>query len=256
MSVLLAKPWTGQDPTGWWMSEKLDGIRAIWRDGELWSRNGKRFYAPAWFKELLPPGLGLDGELFVGRGQFDQVASIVRAHSEKNWDQVGYRVFDLYPLTPEVAELRFEKRQELVRDVAVGDFLSYVKQQRCEGIAHLQAYADSIYALKGEGVMLRQPKSLYEKKRSGTLLKVTRFFSCEVRVTGQVPGKGKHLGRLGALDCVTLDSGIAFQVGTGFSDAERENPPKVGDIITIRFREYTKAGVPRFPVYVAVRDYE
>jgi DNA ligase-1 len=52
------------------MSEKLDGMRAVW-DGEgLYSRTGKPVSAPPSFFEQLPPGFALDGELFLGRKRF------------------------------------------------------------------------------------------------------------------------------------------------------------------------------------------
>ena len=77
--VLLAHKWeTDHDPTGWWMSEKLDGIRAYW-DGETFvSRLGNRFFAPDWFVADLPADT-LDGELWVGRKMFQKTTSIVRS---------------------------------------------------------------------------------------------------------------------------------------------------------------------------------
>lgn len=251
MTVLLAKPWEGQDPTGWWMSEKLDGVRAIWKDGAFYSRNGNAFHAPEWFRAQMP-AFSLDGELFVGRGRFDETVSIVRSHSGERWDQLVYHVFDLYPTTPAAAAAPFEDR---LAHLPTTQYVRPLVQMRCESVAHLTACVDHIVANGGEGVMLRAPRSAYEAKRSGTLLKVKRFHDAEATVTGHVDGKGKHNGRLGALDCLT-DAGVAFQVGTGFSDAQREAPPAVGSRVTVRFQELTKAGVPRFPVFVAVRDYE
>ncbi|AKU93349.1 DNA ligase (ATP) [Labilithrix luteola] len=260
IEVLLAKPWTDKvDPTGWWMSEKLDGVRAIWKDGEFWSRNGKPFYAPDWFKAQMP-STQLDGELFIGRKQFDATVSAVRS-SSGDWSKVKYHVFDLYP-EGESWSSSFEERQELLaRILRERPYIEHVPQVRCTGIKHLTETTDVIInELHGEGIMLREPHSLYEQKRSSTLLKVKRFFDIEATVLGHVPGKGKHEGRLGALDCVTDHGGsdrvVKFQVGTGFTDAERENPPVHGSIITVRYQELTKDSIPRFPVFVAVRDYE
>lgn len=251
MSVLLAKPWMGQDPTGWWMSEKLDGVRAIWRDGAFWSRNGKPFHAPAWFRRRIPEGRSLDGELWAGRGVFDKTVSIVRSHSLERWEEITYRVFDL----PRSGE-PFEKRQKMLADLLDGrEFVDLVPQTLCLGPTHLTEFTDEIVNFGGEGAMLREHGSLYEGKRSGTLLKVKRFLDSEAEVVAHLPGKGKHKGRLGALECVTPDL-VGFQVGTGFTDLEREDPPKIGSKITVRYQELTKDGVPRFPVFIAVRDYE
>lgn len=276
MSVLLAKPWTEKiDPTGWWMSEKLDGVRAIWLPhrltgdsrGQFLSRNLKLFYAPQWFKDLMPD-VTLDGELFVGRGKFDKTVSVVRAHDDRGWDKVSFRAFDLYPSDMEghtyydqiTFEARMVKLKKIVRKANAPKVLKLVAQEQCRSVSHMFHFADRIYNAGGEGVMLRKPGSLYEKKRSGTLLKVKQFEDCEAKVLGVVPGKGKHLGRMGALDVSFRDalSGrtIKFQVGTGFSDAEREQEWKKGTFITVRYQELTKDCVPRFPVYVSMRDYE
>ena len=103
--------------------------------------------------------------------------------------------------------------------------------------------------------MLREANSYYERKRSRTLLKVKDFMDTEARVVGYVPGAGRHKGRLGAYEA-ELPNGTRFSVGTGLSDKDREKPVRVGTQITVRFQELTPAGVPRFPSFVGVRDYE
>ena len=100
--------------------------------------------------------------------------------------------------------------------------------------------------------MLRQPGSVYASGRSQTLLKVKRFHDAEARILGYEPGAGRHKGRLGAL-LVELADGTKFAVGTGFTDAERNNPPPVNSLITFRYQELTERGVPRFPTYVGIR---
>jgi DNA ligase-1 len=85
-----------------------------------------------------------------------------------------------------------------------------------------------------------------------TLLKVKSFHDAEARVLGHQPGAGRHKGRLGAL-FVEMADGTRFAVGTGFSDAQRGNPPPVGSLITFRYQELSEAGVPRFPSYVGLR---
>ncbi len=101
--------------------------------------------------------------------------------------------------------------------------------------------------------MLRQPGSHYEAGRSTTLLKVKTFHDAEARVVEHLAGAGRHKGRLGALS-VELPDGTTFSVGTGFSDAQRENPPVIGSVITFRYQELSDRGVPRFPSFVRVRQ--
>jgi DNA ligase 1 len=249
--ILLAHKWeTDHDPTGWWMSEKLDGIRAYW-DGEAFiSRLGNKFYAPDWFIAELPADT-LDGELWVGRKMFQKTTSIVRSGAQSDaWKQVSYVVFD----APD-AKGTFEDRiayAQKVLEKAGAPHARWLDHVECEGVEHLKDELRRVEASGGEGLMLRRPRSMYEIGRSSSLLKVKTFHDTEARVVGHAPGTGKHKGRLGALMC-ELPDGTRFNVGTGFSDAEREDPPSVGAVITFRYQELSNDGVPRFPSYVGER---
>jgi DNA ligase-1 len=249
--LLLAHKWeTDHDPTGWWMSEKLDGIRAYWDGETLTSRLGNRFFAPDWFVADLP-GDTLDGELWVGRKQFQRTTSIVRSGAASlEWKQVTYVVFDV-PNARGGFEDRIAHAQKVMAR-ADAPHARWHEHVRCAGVAHLKEELAKVEALGGEGLMLRQPKSPYAVGRSSTLLKVKTFHDAEARVIGHAPGTGKHKGRLGAL-VVELPDGVTFNVGTGFSDAEREKPPAVGAVITFRYQELSNDGVPRFPSYVGER---
>ncbi len=249
--ILLAHKWeVDHDPTGWWMSEKLDGIRAYW-DGEAFmSRLGNRFFAPDWFIEDLPADT-LDGELWVGRKLFSKTMSIVRSGAAGiEWRSVSYVVFD----APN-AKGSFEDRIAHLEKVLTRSGSPHARALAhvpCSGIDHLRTELVRVEALGGEGLMLRRPGSKYEIGRSQSLLKVKTFHDTEARVKGHAPGTGKHKGRLGALIC-ELPSGAKFNVGTGFTDAEREAPPKIGSVITFRYQELSDDGVPRFPSYVGER---
>jgi len=249
--VLLAHKWeTEHDPTGWWMSEKLDGIRAYW-DGEAFvSRLGNRFFAPDWFVEDLPADT-LDGELWVGRKMFQKTTSIVRSGAAgQEWKTVQYVVFDA-PNAKGGFEDRLAHAQKVLTR-ASAPHARWLEHVRCEGFDHLREELRRVEGLGGEGLMLRRPGSKYEVGRSNSLLKVKTFHDAEARVIGHAPGTGKHKGRLGALICELAD-GVTFNVGTGFSDAEREAPPAVGSLITFRYQELSNDGVPRFPSYVGER---
>ncbi len=248
--LLLAQPWDQlMDLAGWWMSEKLDGARAYWDGSRFVSRLGNTYRAPDWFCEGLPE-VPLDGELWIGRRMFQRTMSIVRRQdAPDHWRDVRFVVFDA-PNSPEP----FEDRQARLRDWLAGttEFASVLDQQVCDDVIHLRTELDRIEALGGEGLMLRQPGSLYEVGRSTTLLKVKTFMDAEARVVDHLPGKGKHKGRLGAL-VVEMPEGKRFSIGTGFTDAERISPPLVGTLITYRYQELTDGGVPRFPTFLRVR---
>ena len=248
---MLAKPYKDQDPTGWWMSEKLDGVRAIWNGKEFVSRNGNAFNAPPWFTTQFP-FMYLDGELFAGRKKFQQCVGTVKKKTpvDAEWEQVTYQVFDA-PLLPDIYERRMQVCRAAAQNSPMIEVVPYIK---CEDKDHLIKFFTELVSKGAEGVMLRQPGSPYEQKRSRHLLKYKPVETDEAVVVGHIPGEGKHAGRLGALVCDW--NGIKFGIGTGMSDQVRENPPFAGVVVTFSYQELTKDGVPRFPVFVGIRDYE
>lgn len=254
ISVLLAKTFDASkhDPSGWWMSEKLDGVRAVWTGKMFVSRLGNRFPVPRSIVESLPEGVQIDGELWAGRGNFQDAVSIVKNASEdRGWHKITFRAFDL----PKLSAAPFEIRQNNLRAYDNLGFIRVVKQHKCMGLKHLTDTLKALEKRGGEGLMLREPKSFYERKRSSTLLKVKSFHDAEARVIGHTPGQGKHEGRLGALVCETK-RGNVFEIGTGLTDYEREHPPRKGSWITFRYQELMRSGNPRFPVFVSNRNYE
>jgi DNA ligase-1 len=253
--VLLAEKWTPAiDPTGYWMSEKLDGVRAYWDGSAMYSRNGNPFAIPDWFWRILPRGTAVDGELYVGPGKFNESVSIVRSGTADpaRWRSSGikYMAFDL----PDHPGLFEDRMRALDRVASTLPFLA-LRQTLCTSPKHLKQFHDSVTVRGIEGTMLREPNSYYERKRSKTLLKVKDFHDVEARVIGYVPGAGRHKGRLGAYEA-ELKNGTRFSVGTGLSDKDREKPVRIGTVITVRYQELTPAGVPRFPSFISVRDYE
>ncbi len=249
--LLLAERWdNAQELTGWWMSEKLDGVRAYWDGKSLISRLGNTFHAPDWFVEGLPE-TPLDGELWIARKAFQRTVSIVRRQDKSDlWKEVVYVAFDAPSLG-----VPFEERLTFVREHVARKAPPYLRAHEhapCTSVDHLREELARVEALGGEGLMMRQPRSAYEVGRSLTLLKIKNFRDAEARVLEHQKGAGRHKGRLGAL-CVELPDGTRFSVGTGFSDKERESPPPIGSVITFRYQELSEAGVPRFPSYIGVR---
>ncbi len=249
--LLLAEKWDGiSNPSGWWLSEKLDGVRAWWTGSGFYSRQGNRYFAPDWFTEGLPLE-PMDGELWIGRKQFQKTLSVVRRQDKSElWREVRFLVFDAPG-----HEGTFEDRMEFLRLVMDHYRPQYALAHphlRCEGPAHLRQELRLVETLGGEGLMLRMPGSQYEHRRSPTLLKVKTFHDADAKVIAHEPGAGRHKGRLGAV-LVELDNGTRFAVGSGFTDAERNSPPLIGSTITFRYQELTDAGVPRFPTFVRIR---
>ena len=250
-AILLANVWTPSiDPTGWWVSEKYDGLRGYWDGRKLWSRKGVALQAPDYFLAELPRDIALDGELWMGRGQFEETISTVLSQTpDDRWKRVRFMVFD----APQVKGT-FEQRMQFVQMTLPKDnqFATPVPQERCQGTAQLLAERDRVVALGGEGLMLRKPESEYDPGRSPTLLKVKPQDDAEATVIAHLPGKGKYAGKLGSLRVRTTD-GREFSIGSGLTDAQRESPPPVGAVITYRFRGLTAKGLPRFPSFLRVR---
>ena len=251
--LLLAHTWDGDtDLSSWWLSEKLDGVRALWTGAErrFLSRQGNVYHAPAWFAEGLP-NVPLDGELWIDRKAFQRTVSIVRRQDQcDHWRDVRFVIFDA-----PAAKGGFEVRQEFLATTLCEHqppFARVLHQERCRGLQHLREELYRITSLGGEGLMLRQPGSRYEVGRSNTLLKAKTFAEVDAQVVEHLAGQGRHRGRMGAL-LVQLANGLRFNVGTGFTDSQRETPPAVGSVIAVQYQELTDRGVPRFPSFLRVR---
>jgi len=185
------------------------------------------------------------------RGEFEETISTVRsATPDARWKNVRFMVFD----APR-AKGTFEERMQFLRATLseTNRYVRVVRQERCQGVTHLLAERDRVVRQGGEGLMLRQPGSPYDPRRSPTLLKVKPYDDAEATVIAHEPGKGKLAGKLGALQVRTND-GREFSIGSGFTDAQRKSPPAIGTVITYRFRGLTAKGMPRFPSYLRVRQ--
>ena len=240
------------DVTQYLVSEKYDGVRAIWDGKTLRYRSGREVPAPAWFITKLP-ATALDGELWLARRKFDELSGMVRKSTpvDAEWQRIAYMVFEL-PDAPGTFEQRYEKIREIVT-AARWPQLRAVEQTRVANRAELKRRFDAIVAGGAEGLMLHLADAPYVTGRSDVLLKLKPLLDTEAVVLRHLPGKGKYAGQMGALELKTKD-GIVFRLGTGFSDATRRNPPPVGSLVTYTYRDITPSGKPRFASFVRVRD--
>lgn len=236
----------------YWLSEKYDGLRGYWNGRQLLTRGGDVVAAPAWFTAGWPAE-PMDGELWVGRGRFEEALSTLRRQTpdEDAWRRVRFMVFDL-PSRPGVFTERIKAYRALVRRINQ-PWVQAVPQERVASHAELMARLDRMVKDGGEGLMLHRGDSLYRAVRNDDLLKVKTHEDAEARVLQHLPGQGRHAGRMGAL-LVETPEGIRFKLGTGFTDAQREDPPKIGERLTYRFRGVNDSGVPRFASFVRLRS--
>lgn len=241
----------GLHPAGWLVSEKYDGVRAVWDGQQLRFRSGLPVVAPAWFTRQLPP-VPLDGELWLGRGQFEALSGLVRRHvpDDAGWRALRYQVFEL-PQGPARFDQRCLALQRLVHQQG-WPALQAVPQLALGDRLALHQRLQQVLQAGGEGLMLCRADAPYAAGRTPGLRKLKPQQDAEAVVLGQVPGRGKHAGRMGALQVRETD-GPVFHLGTGFSDAQRESPPAVGERITFRYRGRTESGVPRFASFLRTR---
>jgi len=235
----------------YWLSEKFDGVRAYWDGRQLHLRGGDVVPAPAWFTATWP-GVPMDGELWAGRGRFEQAVSTVRSKAPQDaaWREMRFMVFDL-PAQPGTFTERLAALRRLL-PITTAPALVPVAQQRATTHEELQSLLERTVRGGGEGLMLHRGNSLYSAERSNDLLKVKPFEDGDARVVAHVTGKGRHASRLGAL-VVEMPDGRRFRLGTGFTDAQRDSPPAVGSWVSYRYSGSTGTGLPRFARFLRER---
>lgn len=270
---------------GYLVSEKLDGVRAIWDGKVLKSRSNKAFAVPLCWVQNLPP-FALDGELFIARDKFEALLSVVNSSivSCEAWESVKYYIFDAPNASGTLLE-RLKMVQDFI-NLKQSKTLVLIEQKSVKSISELNEMLKSVESSGGEGLVVRKNATPYENFRTKNAMKLKSFEDSECVVIAHNEGKGKFKGKMGSLSCeevISLNSEnlsesqnfanlndknassknsakqskkIVFKIGSGFSDAQRENPPKIGTKINYKFKGRTKNDLPRFPVFLRVREIE
>lgn len=244
---------------GYLMSEKLDGIRGIWEAGKFKTRQDNPIHTPSYFTHNFP-SFKLDGELWIARAKFDEVSALIRSDSLDSslWKSVTYNVFDVpnaceeFKLTPCTLSNRLKVLERYLQQNP-NPYIKIIKQIPIKNQEHLKEFYKDIIFNKGEGVVIRKDLAPYEKGRSKNALKLKPYEDAECKVIAYTEGKGKFQGKIGALLCQMPDDRV-IKIGSGLKDKDRENPPKIGSIITYKFNGLTKNSLPRFPVFLHIRD--
>ena len=215
------------------------------------TRAGYLIAAPAWFTKGFP-STPLDGELWLDRGQFDAVSGAVRKDKPINteWRDISYMLFEL-PNAAGTFNARAKQIQQII-DLANVSHLKAVAQFELKDGTALKFKLKQVVADGAEGLMLHKADALYVTRRNDALLKLKPYYDADATVIGHTPGRGKYKNKLEALILETPE-GIRFKLGTGFSDAQRENPPKIGSLVTYSYHNKTKNGKPKFASFLRVR---
>ena len=287
----MPKPKADQEynpPVGWLLSEKYDGYRARFMGSpgggkRFMSRQNKLFHSPNWFKEAMPPGVNLDGELWVGREDFQKMGLVRKKKPEpQEWTIVKYIVYDLpdidAPFSDRIKELKKivknnTLRWSIIRKNMGEPYASLecpiqmATQTKVKSLTHLDELYQTILQKGGEGVMVKDPSSSYENKRSNYMLKYKPTFDAEAIIIDYKKGQGKYKGMLGGFICKQLTNHDTYMsidhnenhifAMSGMDDDVRKTYKQthpIGTIISYECSGKTDTGKPRFARYVRVRE--
>ncbi len=237
----------------YWMSEKLDGIRAIWNGHQLMTRKGTIIHAPKWFTATLPINKILEGELWHSRdrdGFYHVQRTVLKAQPvEDEWKQIKFMLFDLYEDT-----LYPQRHQRLIEITSnhTAPHIQVIEQYPITSKDELALFVQQNQQIKAEGVMLRNIKKEYQAGRNDQLIKLKQHQEAEAKVINYKEGQGKYQGMVGAI-LVKNHQGRVFYLGSGLSDEERLTPPPLGSTVTYRYNGYTNTGLPRFARFLRIR---
>jgi DNA ligase-1 len=232
------------------MSEKLDGVRAYWDGKQLYFRSGRLISAPTWFTEKFPAH-PMDGELWMGRAQFERLSGAVRRQqaNDEEWRQIQYCLFE-YPLASGDFRQRLHDLQNAVGKLQI-PWLRVIPQESVKSIEQVETKLRQLTLQKAEGLVLHRASAEFQSGRSEFVYKLKPQHDAEAKVIAIQAGRGKYQGMMGAL-LVETPEGTRFKLGTGFDDAQRKNPPQAGTSVTYRYRDLTSNGLPKFASFVRV----
>lgn len=236
------------------VSEKYDGIRGFWTGSKFKTRSGTIISPPSWWSRGIE-GLSLDGELWIGRGDFSELNGMLKQKqlSDAQWRRIQFLVFDL-PSHNTIFEERHSALTGLFENLSQSH-IKLVAQSPVTSDEALMIKLNEVINSGGEGLMLQRKEARYSAGRQSGLYKLKRWQDAEAIVVARTAGKGKYQGAMGAL-IVKIEGDLQFRIGSGFSDAERQTPPPIGSVITYRYSGKSKKGIPRFASFVRLREYQ
>lgn len=261
------------------ISRKLNGTRCAYVGNKCMTRQGKEYkgldHIIADLQKLVGTDTFVDGELTYKNkeGLTDseafQKGTGIAMSKDNDKSELKLVVFDMFPLSEflrgkskENYSVRKKRLLELQKKIDELGIENVEIVQMCyEGTDHTEIWKWLDYAEENdwEGIILNLDTP-YECKRTKNLIKVKKFFSCDIRCTGIEEGSGRNKGTLGALVCDY--KGYEVRVGSGFSDDDRQHFWKtpedvVGKIVSVKYKEETSnkdGGISiQFPVFECVR---
>jgi DNA ligase-1 len=252
---MLANKWDDRKKyisTPFYVQPKLDGIRLLVSNEGCFSRTGKPVKGVDHLSQSLKPGEYLDGECYAPNKTFEEITSMFKMNPE----DLEFHIFDYFDINK--PDLTFEERIEKINIPRRGCHV--VNTKSVNNKSDVSKLHDKFVKMGYEGIMIRDRKSIYEVgARSNYLLKFKTFQTEEYEIIGAKTGHGRDANAVVWL-CKTED-GNEFTARPEGTIENREymytnRDVYIGKMLTVRFQNLTDIGVPRFPVGVAIRDYE
>ncbi len=255
-------------------SRKLDGIRMISDLKGLTSRKGKLFVSCDHIYTILKPIFDkhpkwvIDGEIYSHEVPFEKIVSLVRKTKPTKEDLMeSADICQLWIFDGVIDDRRatFEDRFGLIEEeikslVGITESLRFVDNEEVNNLEQIEKLHSKYVSEGYEGIILRVPNAPYENKRSKNLLKYKYFIDKEFTIVDIEEGSGNRSGMAGRLILRNPDSrlfGCGIRGGEDYYRELLRNKDKyIGKQSTTRYQELTNEGIPRFPVSIAIRDYE
>ena len=250
---MLANKWEDREKyitEPFYVQPKLDGVRLLVSKSGCFSRTGKPVKGVEYLAEKLEDGEWLDGECYAPNMTFEDLTSAFKMDPQS----LEFHGFDYFDTNR--PDLPFAERQRILKDKTKTVVDTFLVPKKSE----IQKYHTQFVEQGHEGIMIRESTSIYEiGKRSNYLLKFKEFQTEEYEIVGAKCGHGRDADAV-VWVCKTA-GGHEFTVKPEGTIKERERYYKdrekyIGKQLTVRFQNLTALGVPRFPVGVAIRDYE
>jgi len=241
-----------------WASVKLDGLRAVFKDGKFFSRKGhvlQGLTALAAVCQEFAQGFTLDGELIIPGEHFNEASGQLRSFNET--PDAVYGVFDVVDFN-QCFLWRYNKLTDLhlaykdnppYRILPVLHKLFYTREE-------VEAYYEKSRVNGYEGLVVKNSDGMYENARTWAWMKMKNTETADCKVTGIFPGQGKYEGLVGG---IYVDyNGTRVGVGSGLTDFQRniwaDSPEEIiGSVVEIAFQEVTPDGSLRHPRLIRVR---
>lgn len=243
-----------------YVQPKLDGVRAILKDGKLTSRNGKQIVS---CPHLEIDNLFLDGELYNHslKEDFNKIISLTRKSKptqedlEESEKLIQYWVYD----NPQLGGGVFSNRIQILTSI-YNKYIRLVPTYKVKSLQEIEKYHEQFLEQGFEGTMIRLDLGPYENKRSKQLLKYKNFKDAEFLILDVEEGLGNRSGMAGKLICLLPNGNKVGVSMTGtqefMTQVLKDKDKIIGKEATVKFFSETPDGSLRFPTLKHIIGYE